>query len=87
MAKTKGEEIDLTKFTPNQRKQIRLGIRLGLESQLDVSVYADYKFTGRQMQRIREAMLEGKDYSEYLSYTYTTKAMRQVAEEKRNKKK
>lgn len=58
MSKTKSKEFDLSKFDPEQRKQIKLGLR----DDLDVSIYAHHYYTGWQMNEIRLALLVKHPY-------------------------
>jgi hypothetical protein len=56
--------IDMSQFTPQQQKEIELGLK-EKRNPIDVSVYADPKFSVWQMRVIREGLEAGLDVSHY----------------------
>ena len=53
-------------------------IRLGLEKDLDVSIYSKSKFNAWQMAEIREGLKEGLDVSLYAKSRHSWKKMRKI---------
>jgi len=67
-------DIDLMRFDDSQKRQIRLG----LESGVDVSVYADPKFDWYQMEEIRLGLESGVDVSVYADPELDEEVMEEI---------
>ena len=63
-------------FDLMQQKQIEEGLRQGLQ----VELYADPRYTGKQMQEIRRAMLNGTDVSSILNVRISARKMKILAD-------
>ena len=61
-------------FNEKQQEQIRLG----LEKNIDVSIYAKSKFNSWQMEEIREGLKEGLDVLLYAKPKYNWKKMKRI---------
>jgi hypothetical protein len=61
-------------------------IRLGLESKVDVSIYAQLDFNYSQMQEIRFGLEKGLDVSPYLNPSIDWKEMRAIRKKLWSKK-
>ena len=53
-------------------------IRIGLEQNLNVSIYAKKEFNDQQMNQIREGLEKGLDVSVYAKPEYSSKEMRDI---------
>jgi len=59
-----------------QQKQLEDGLKQGLQ----VELYADPRYTGKQMQEIRRAMLNGTDVSSILNARISARKMKILAD-------
>ena len=67
---------DEQEFDAYQRREIRLGLKSGL----DVSWYADPKFDSQQMEEIRQGLESGIDVSQYADPEFDYVQMRKIRE-------
>ena len=61
-------------FIEDQQEQILLG----LEENIDVSIYANSKFSASQMREIREGLKNNLDVSIYAKTKFNEKQMKQI---------
>ncbi len=64
----------INQFDGKQKEEIRLG----LEQDLDVSIYSKSNFNAWQMEEIREGLKEGLDVSLYAKSRHSWKKMRKI---------
>ena len=69
-------------FYEDQKKEIKLG----LKSNVDVSIYAKIDFTWQQMEEIRLGLKQGLDVSEYAKSEITVEEMKNIKEELKRRK-
>lgn len=69
-------------FVEDQEEQILLG----LEENIDVSIYANSKFSASQMREIREGLEKGLNVSIYANPEYYWQQMENIRKQLENKK-
>ena len=74
------ERIEKMKTEQFNNEQL-FQIKIGLEANVDVSIYAKLKFTRKQMYEIREGLEQGLDVSVYANSEYSWKKMKHIREE------
>ena len=68
------ELVSKYNFNKDQKEQIKLG----LENNVDVSIYANPKFNWRQMREIRYGLLNGIEVSIYLNPEFNRYQMQEI---------
>lgn len=71
-------EYNGMKFNEEQFREIEGG----LESGVDVDIYANTKFDWEQMWELKEALKVGLDLSEYANKNYSSKELKKIRESK-----